>query len=685
MKTFTFTPHRSRSILALAAVAFAVCVADAATLTVTPSTISNTYVGMVTLQIGGLTNGEIVRIGKFVDVDGDGSLGANDWLMQGFRVADGKVRIIGGATNYNVPCDLTGTNGEITTLLNYTASDNPDHTVGQYLFVVVSSSGTAATNTLTLTNWPYSQSITGAVHCSGTNVPNAMAVLLVPEPDGHMPFGGGTVADGSGNFNIKMPPGVYVPFPIHRGCVANLAAGIFLTLDTNATVTTNFDLIPATRNLAGRLVDAGDTNTGLGGVFLFVQSVDGQATISSTDTNGIFNIPVTAGFWQVEPDSSALRTLGYVALQDFPAFDTTAGDVTNALIVVPRGGAMFYGTIKTDSNAPLAGIGFYGDDSNHVYQADGLSDTNGNYSVAALPGAWSVGPNDSNPGLAGYILTAGTNTVLSPNQAFRLDFVAKRATGTISGQVKDNLSNTVAGIFVHGEADIGGNHYFSYTHTDATGNYSFGVANGTWTVGLSCSGEGSLQDLGYGCVMNQTVPVPPTNAVVNFTVYPPGPLAIATSSLPGGTVGVFYGSQVFASGGQFPYSWTLAPGSGPLPPELNLAPDGNINGTPTTSGTFNFTVRVTDISPTNVDQALSITINPAPGSQTVIENPQMLADGQFQFSFNTFTGTNYTVLYSTNLTSWIPVLTFRGPGGMMTIIDPNATHPVQFYRIRIGP
>jgi hypothetical protein len=162
-------------------------------------------------------------------------------------------------------------------------------------------------------------------------------------------------------------------------------------------------------------------------------------------------------------------------------------------------------------------------------------------------------------------------------------------------------------------------------------------------------------------------------------------LQITTTSLPNGANGVFYSQQLQATGGQPPYNWSLAPASASLPPGLALATDGVISGTPTNNGFFPFTVRVTDALATNVDQALSITVTPPPGPPTVIEDPQFLPTGEFQFSFNTLAGTNYTLLYSTTLTSWFPIVTFRSPGGMMTIIDPNTADPMRFYRVRTGP
>ncbi len=65
-----------------------------------------------------------------------------------------------------------------------------------------------------------------------------------------------------------------------------------------------------------------------------------------------------------------------------------------------------------------------------------------------------------------------------------------------------------------------------------------------------------------------------------------------------------------------------------------------------------------------------------------ITAPTMLPSGQFQFSFDTVTGVNYTVQCSTNLTQWFPWVTLGGIGVPLTLIDPNAAGSQQrFYRI----
>lgn len=97
-----------------------------------------------------------------------------------------------------------------------------------------------------------------------------------------------------------------------------------------------------------------------------------------------------------------------------------------------------------------------------------------------------------------------------------------------------------------------------------------------------------------------------------ITINPPTPVVV---TLPGatsqsGTVGTAYFQNLFASGGKTPYTWSIT--AGQLPPGLALirASNGNrVEGTPTTAGTFTFTLTVTDSLGQKGSQQTSITVN----------------------------------------------------------------------------
>ena len=72
-------------------------------------------------------------------------------------------------------------------------------------------------------------------------------------------------------------------------------------------------------------------------------------------------------------------------------------------------------------------------------------------------------------------------------------------------------------------------------------------------------------------------------------------LTVTTTSLASGIVKTPYSQTLAASGGKPTYTWSVPPGT--LPPGLTLnTSSGAITGSPTTPGTFNFTVTVTDSS-----------------------------------------------------------------------------------------
>ncbi len=96
---------------------------------------------------------------------------------------------------------------------------------------------------------------------------------------------------------------------------------------------------------------------------------------------------------------------------------------------------------------------------------------------------------------------------------------------------------------------------------------------------------------------------------LSITIDPPRPLVITNQSdqLAPGQVDVSYATGVFADGGIPPYRWSLVWGQ--LPPGLSLTTSpGRITGTPTTRGTFTFTLRVTDNGGQSATRTFSITV-----------------------------------------------------------------------------
>lgn len=95
--------------------------------------------------------------------------------------------------------------------------------------------------------------------------------------------------------------------------------------------------------------------------------------------------------------------------------------------------------------------------------------------------------------------------------------------------------------------------------------------------------------------------------------------AVATASLPGGTVGQAYSQTLAATGGTAPLAWTVSAGA--LPSGLALSSGGTISGTPAGAGTATFTVRVADAVGASATRVLSIAV----GAGVVITSSPTIA------------------------------------------------------------
>ena len=93
---------------------------------------------------------------------------------------------------------------------------------------------------------------------------------------------------------------------------------------------------------------------------------------------------------------------------------------------------------------------------------------------------------------------------------------------------------------------------------------------------------------------------------VAYTPYVCPALTMSPSSLPNATWGQAYNQSLSQTGALGAPTYAVTAGA--LPPGLTLSASGAISGTPTATGTFNFTVTVSDNSGCSGSQAYSITI-----------------------------------------------------------------------------
>ena len=82
-------------------------------------------------------------------------------------------------------------------------------------------------------------------------------------------------------------------------------------------------------------------------------------------------------------------------------------------------------------------------------------------------------------------------------------------------------------------------------------------------------------------------------ATTSITLVVGAGVGLTFGTPPTGQVGVPYTDTLTATGGTTPYTWSVSAGTLPAGITLN-ASTGVLSGTPTTAGTSNFTIKVTD-------------------------------------------------------------------------------------------
>ena len=98
-------------------------------------------------------------------------------------------------------------------------------------------------------------------------------------------------------------------------------------------------------------------------------------------------------------------------------------------------------------------------------------------------------------------------------------------------------------------------------------------------------------------------------ATVTITVSQPTLTLNLSGALPGGTVGTAYSQTISASAGGSPYSYAVT--SGTLPAGLSLdTSTGALTGTPTTDGSYSFTITATDTYGAVGSESFSLSVDP---------------------------------------------------------------------------
>ena len=228
----------------------------------------------------------------------------------------------------------------------------------------------------------------------------------------------------------------------------------------------------------------------------------------------------------------------------------------------------------------------------------------------SLSSAGVISGTPTGTGTANFTVKVTDSLSLSDTQALSITIVAAPVGPTIT-------TTSLPG------GTVGTAYSRTLLASGGTGTLAWSLGLGSLPANLSLSSAGVISGTPTGTgTANFTVKVTDSLSLsdaqalsITIVAAPVGP-TITTTSLPGGTVGTAYSRTLLASGGTGTLAWSLDLGS--LPANLSLSSAGVISGTPTGTGTANFTVKVTDSLSLSDTQALSITIVAAPVGPTIM-------------------------------------------------------------------
>jgi hypothetical protein len=467
---------------------------QAAGLTVTPGSVSNTYAGQITLQVTGLTNGETVLLERFLDVNTNGVIDTNDWLVSSSVLTDGQVTSFGGVRNANIPGDDDAVAGQITTSFAFANSPELSRVTGTHLVRVSSPGGrfTPVVQPLTVTQFAYSQSITGTV-MNGASPVAFVGVGLLAQVGTDVVFVNGTIADASGHFVLRAAPGNYAMFAVKPGFVSPFGT-LLVSLSANQNLGQNVSVTPGPFMISGKVSDA-TTGSGLAAVQVLLQATNGLGALGFTDSGGNFNFAVTPNQWKFELSDYGLAVTGYLRPQNKLKVSVGASNVSGVQLALTKMTAMVYGTVKNDTNAPMSEIRMTGYDNAGLYQSSAFTDASGKYYLGVLAaGNWTAGPDNSQAALSGYTVSY-TNVVLGTGQALQVNFVAQAASSHLIGHVFNSSSQPVSGVTILAIPQNGGPSAASSV-TAADGSFDLAVPGGNWTITLETGSAAAANLIG---------------------------------------------------------------------------------------------------------------------------------------------------------------------------------------------
>ena len=391
---------------------------------------------------------------------------------------------------------------------------------------------------------------------------------------------------------------------------------------TIVTVTASATTVDATDAVTLAAAVANDKNAA--GV---TWTVSGGGTLSNTTTS--------AATYTAPAASNAALTVTVTATS--VADGTTEGTATITVPAAPAitTGALAAGTVGSAYSATMAGGGGIGP-----------------YLWGITSGTLPAGVSMNSAGVISGAPTAAA--VGTTNLTFVLTDSGKATALTAAATLGLTIAAAPA-IVITGTVPTTANYHVAYTGSAAAGGgagaLSYSVTVGALPTGLSLNAAtgaitGSPTATGtFGFTITAADAFGDSLSQAYSTVVTYAAVVVTPATLPGGYVeSVYHPSTLAATGGSGAgFTFALTGGSA-LPLGLNLSAAGVITGTPTATGTTNFTVMATDSASNTGNGSFSITVNAGVSITTALALPTGYVGGSYSQTLAATggSGTGYT-------------------------------------------
>jgi hypothetical protein len=366
-----------------------------------------------------------------------------------------------------------------------------------------------------------------------------------------------SVADAGGSATVNRTFTLAVAVPITIG-TATLPAGI-VGSNYTSTLTAGGGSSPFTWTLISGQLPPGLTLDPASGV------ITGTPTVA-----GSYSIQVQA------TDSAGTKAAATLTLTIQRALTITTG----AVLSTGSAGANYSQTLAAAGGTPP-----------YTWAATG-----------ALPAGLTLSP-------AGVLSGTPTQLGTFPITIQVTDSEARKASANDSLQIVSGLAIATPPVLPAATKDLP----YNVTLLPVGGStpYQWTVTAGSLPGGLGFSATGQISGAASSTGTFQfTAQVTDANsnrAEKAFTLAVAGTLSITSTTFSAAATQAPYSQTLTANGGTAPYAWSVTSGS--LPDGLTLeTPTGALAGTPTATGTFNFTVTVTDANGVSAQRQFTITV-----------------------------------------------------------------------------